>query len=141
MTKKIVGRYRALLLLPVFLIAAAGTVVLLNLLLGNVVARRNDFSILRAAGGSASNAVAVVLSTGTFIGLVGTSLGLPIAVFWSHAIAQAIFATVGWKIHYAFDWGPSLVAMLLAGFASVLAGVIPALVGRRQVPVGNVLGS
>jgi len=141
LTSRIVARYRELLLLPVILLGTAGTVVLLNLLLGNVLARRNDFAILRSAGGTAGNVIAIVLVNGAVIGLAGTAIGLPLATIWSLATTQAIFDSYGWLVQYRLDWNPVVVAVVLAGFASVIAGIAPALLGRRQVPVGSILGS
>lgn len=141
LTRRTVDRYRALLLLPVVLLGSAGTVVLLNLLVGNVLARRNDFAILRCAGGSVANVVGIVIATGAVIGLVGTGIGVPLAAYWNLAITRAIFEAFGWLVQFQFSWSPAIIAIILACFASVFAAIVPAALGRKQVPVGSVLGS
>jgi len=136
LVRRIVGRYRSLLLLPVILIGTAGLAVLTNLLLGSVIARRRDFSILRSTGGTAANVMSVILSQGIVIALVGTAIGLPLAAYWSNVIVGTIEDLMGWSIQASVRWGAALVVVGVAGLGSIGASVLPAWLGRRWVPTG-----
>lgn len=136
LVRRIVSRYRSLLFLPLGLICLAGSILLINLLLGNVLARRRDLAILRASGGTAANTISTILVYGTVLGLIGTAIGLCLATYWSMIIADAIEDSMSWPIRWGVPWKAALSVSGFAGLSTVAASILPALHGLRSIPTG-----
>lgn len=131
----VIGRFSTLLTIPLMVVASIGLIGLANLLVGNVAARRRDLALIRAAGGTSANVLAVVALSAGVIALIGTAAGLALGLGWAFVIRDAIGHFLGWTMSVMIAW--RLVGALVVGAAAAaaLAAVAPALLTMRSGPV------
>jgi putative ABC transport system permease protein len=130
----VVSRFRALLLVPVGLVSSLGVLALLNLLVGNVLARRRELSLIRAAGATAANVASIVILNGCFVAALGAIWGIGVGHVWALAVCEALADHLGWIVDLRVDGWRSL-AIAGAGIAlAALAGFVTILVSRRREP-------
>lgn len=130
-TKKVIAKFTGLLLVPVSLIGLVGAISLLNLLFANVIGRRRELALVRAAGGTAANVSALVLANGIVIALLATLSGLVLGLAWTPVVADALGDAMGYgivaRLSPAAVWAVVIAAIPLA----LLSGLGPALLGSR----------
>lgn len=106
---------------------------IINTLVTSVLERRRELTTIRALGASEGQVTQLVLWEAAYLGFVGIALGLAgggaLSVLLVNVINKQSF---GWTIHLIIPWGGLAQAILLAGGATVLAGVIPAQWAARQ---------
>lgn len=132
--RRAIGRFSALLMLPLMVVGSIGLIGLANLLVGNVAARRRDLALIRASGGTAWNVLAVVVLSASLVAFLGTLIGLVLGLSWALVIRDAIAHFLGWRMSLTVDWG--LVTSLALGtlIAASCAALAPALATLRQDP-------
>lgn len=124
-------KYRALLMVPIALVCGLGVVSLLSLLFGATRARQKEFALMRAAGATRMNVVAIITLSGALIGTLGALIGIAIAWIWSSVICGFLSESIGWQIEPLFA---SDIASWVCATASMLATVgslLPALLTTR----------
>lgn len=129
--RRVIGRFSAMLTIPLSIVASLGLIGLANLLIANVTSRKRDLALIRAAGGTHANVLGVVGVSAGVIALIGTGAGLLLGLAWSVTIREAISHFLGWTMSLKVEWG--LVAGLVVGAAvgAALAAVAPALLTVR----------
>jgi len=131
--QRIVARFSGLFLLPATLLCAIGVVALVNLLVGNVIARHRDLAVIRESGGTGANVTMLVLLNGLVIGLVATLAGVALAWGWGHVMCDAITDALGWEVDYRMDAVETAVVIAVSLVASFLGAIVPATLGRPRV--------
>jgi putative ABC transport system permease protein len=135
-TRRVVGKFDDLLRIPILLVAAIAVLALMNLMLGNVVARRRELAILRAVGATPGDRVLLVLWNGLILGGLGTLCGLVLSVPWAEITTDVVASELGYEISYATH---GVVMLWIGGGAlalSAVAAIVPALIVARRAPAG-----
>jgi ABC-type antimicrobial peptide transport system permease subunit len=135
-TALVLAKFNDLLRLPAALIGSIGLVALVNLLFGNVVARQRDLSLIRSSGGTSANLVAMVLVNAGLIGFLGTACGIALGMLWTFVAANAVAQPLSIDVTVHPDLAATAAVTLAALALSAVAGLAPALVGRRRVTSG-----
>lgn len=124
-------KYRAMLSVPVALVCGLGLVSLLSLLFGATRSRQREFALLRTAGATRSNVVAIITLSGSLVGILGALVGMAVGAVWSSVICSLLSESIGWRID-------PLRSADLAGWVSVgaagiavLGSLVPALLSTR----------
>ncbi|MGH8311528.1 MAG: ABC transporter permease, partial [Steroidobacteraceae bacterium] len=124
---------------PLYAIAALaltlGAIAVASLLIGAVVERRRDFSLLRVTGASGGNLAAIVMIDGWLVVIAACSYGLALGVACSFPLVDLLNDAYGWSLDRAYD--PWQLAALGAGafLLATLAALYPAWSARRSLPV------
>jgi putative ABC transport system permease protein len=130
----VVSRFRALLMVPVGLVGSLGVVALLNLLVGNVLARRRELNLIRAAGGTAANVAWIVILNGCFVAAFGAVAGIGVGHVWAVMVCNALADYLGWIVDLRLDlWRSAAIGGVGVALA-VLSGAITTLISRRREP-------
>jgi putative ABC transport system permease protein len=135
-TRRVIAKFDDLLRIPILLVAAIAVLALVNLMLGNVVARRRELAILRAAGATPSDRVLLMLWNGLILGALGTLCGLALSVPWSQIATDVVAGELGYQISYAMH---GVIALWIAAGALLLsaaAALVPALIVALRAPAG-----
>ena len=106
---------------------------IINTLVTSVLERRREFATIRAIGASEGQVTQLVLWEAAYLGLVGIGLGLAGGGALSLLLVNVINKqSFGWTIQMIIPWGGLVQAVVLAGFATVVAGFFPAQWAARQ---------
>lgn len=99
--------------------------------------RRRQVAILRVLGASRGRVFMLVLTEAAVIGVAASVLGVFLAYIGAHAVAYAVFHTLGLTITPSLD--PRLVASIVSGAIALacLAGIVPAAVAYRTDVLRN----
>ena len=108
----------------VHLIACANVA---NLLLARGATRAKEIGIRLALGASRHQIVRQLLAESIVLGLVGSALGLLLAVWGVDLMVSALPNDVPYWIHFDFDWRVFSFALGIGVVSSVLFGLLPAL--------------
>lgn len=131
-TALVLEKFNDLLMIPVGLIGLIGVLALMNLLFGNVVARRRELVILRGSGATPANVRATVVLNGLAMGCVGTVVGLLLGQVWSSVMEDNVGLALGYEI---FEHVNLRAAGALALGAIGVSVLVPALgLGGRAHP-------
>lgn len=106
---------------------------IINTLVTSVVERRRELATLQALGGSRGQVTALILWEASYLGLLGTAMGL----IGGLALAQILIKVInrqsfGWTIQIAWPMGLLAEVAALALIASLLAGLWPARWAAKQ---------
>jgi len=130
-------KYRALLMVPIALVCGLGLVSLLSLLFGATRSRQKEFALLRAAGATRANVVAIITLSGGLIGTLGALIGIAIAVIWSNVICEFLSESIGWKIEPLLASDVATWVCAAATLLAMLGSLLPALLTTRtRDPIG-----
>lgn len=132
--RRVIGRFSALLTAPLLVVASIGLIGLANLLIGNVAARHRDLALIRAAGGTSANVLAVVTLSAGVTAMIGTTAGLALGLGWALVIRDAIGHFLGWAMSLMIEWRLVGGLMLGAAGAAAIAAAVPVLVTMRSLP-------
>jgi putative ABC transport system permease protein len=106
---------------------------IINTLVTSVLERRREFAAIRAIGASEGQVTQLVLWEAAYLGLVGIGLGLAGGGALSLLLVNVINKqSFGWTIQMIIPWGGLAQAVLLAGGATLVAGLFPAQWAARQ---------
>ncbi len=108
----------------VHLIACANVA---NLLLARGATRAKEIGIRLALGASRRQIVRQLLAESIVLGMVGSTLGLLLAVWGVDLMVSALPNEVPYWIHFDFDWRVFSFALGIGAVSSVLFGLLPAL--------------
>lgn len=133
-TELVVAKFNDLLMVPVGLIAAIGLITLLNLLFGNVMARRRDLAILRGSGATRGNLRALVVLNAVFVGALGIAAGILLGAAWSRVATDLLADALGFRLRHVLYLDAVLIVSGAAAAMAILAGLASALTERDQVP-------
>ena len=115
--EKGVGSLPYLLFLVVMNISAS--------MLGSVKERRDEISSLSSVGLNPTHIAALFMAEATVIGFIGGGLGYLLGISAYRLAASPFFGALQVREKASAEWG--LIALLVSGFASILASMIPAL--------------
>jgi len=132
---RLFGRFGTLIDLVAGLTALLGGFAVLNLLLGAVMERRRELSLLRSTGATSGQIAALVLTDGLITGVVGAlgGIGLGLACAWP-MVEQVLPAAYGWNLDFVVDPARLLLFLAGVGVASLLAGLYPVIEALRILP-------
>ena len=105
-------------------------------LLNLVYDRRSELALLRMHGASLGQVRRLVLVQAGLLGLLASLMGLALGAASSQVLLRVIHKqSFGWSLplHWPFEFLAALLAGVVA--ASVVAGLYPARIGARLVPV------
>jgi putative ABC transport system permease protein len=128
--EEIVRNFKTLTLLVmgavlfVHLIACANVA---NLLLARGATRAKEIGIRLALGASRRQIVRQLLAESLVLGMMGSALGLLLAVWGVDLMLTALPNEVPYWIHFDFDWRVFSFALGIGAASSVLFGLMPAL--------------
>ena len=106
---------------------------IINTLVTSVLERRREFTTIRAIGASEGQVTQLVLWEAAYLGVVGIGLGLAGGGALSLLLVNVINKqSFGWTIQMIIPWGGLAQAVLLAGGATVVAGLFPARWAAQQ---------
>ena len=106
---------------------------IINTLVTSVLERRREFATIRAIGASEGQVTQLVLWEAAYLGLVGIGLGLAGGGALSLLLVNVINKqSFGWTIQMIIPWAGLAQAVLLAGGATLVAGLFPAQWAARQ---------
>lgn len=135
-TERVVAKFDDLLRIPILLVAAIAVLALMNLMLGNVVARRRELAVLRAVGATPGDRAQLILWNGVILGGLGTLCGLVLSVPWSQIATDVVASALGYQISYAMHVAVMAGIALGALLSSAVAASIPALIFASRPPAG-----
>lgn len=124
-------KYRALLMVPIALVCGLGVVSLLSLLFGATRSRQKEFALLRAAGATRANVVAIIALSGALIGTLGAVIGISIALVWSSVICEFLSESIGWQIEALLASDVAVWVCAAATLLAMLGSLLPALLTTR----------
>jgi predicted permease len=107
----------------VHLIACANVA---NLLLARGATRAKEIGIRLALGASRRQIIRQLLAESIVLGMVGSAVGLLLAVWGVDLMVTALPNEVPYWIHFDFDWRVFSFALGIGAFSSVLFGLLPA---------------
>jgi putative ABC transport system permease protein len=107
----------------VHLIACANVA---NLLLARGATRAKEIGIRLALGASRRQIIRQLLAESIVLGMVGSALGLLLAVWGVDLMLTALPNEVPYWIHFDFDWRVFSFALGIGAFSSLLFGLLPA---------------
>ena len=128
-----VGLFFVVLLVVVGLVLTIACVNVASLLLARGSARRQELAIRISLGAGRGRLVQQLLVETALLSLAGVAFGLVLREAMAAAVEQLkLPLPIPIRLHLALDWRVTLYAMLLASFATVVCGLLPALRSVRQ---------
>ena len=122
-----VGLFFAMLLVVVGLVLTIACVNVASLLLARGSARRQELAIRLSLGAGRGRLIQQLLVEAALLSLLGVAFGLILRQAMASAVEQfQPPLPIPIRLHLALDWRVTLYAMLLAGFATVACGLLPA---------------
>ncbi len=128
---------------PLFaMVVAVGLVLLVacaniaSLLLARALARREEFSVRLALGGSRWRLARLLLVESLLLAVIGATLGLVFAKWSSALLVQQLGSTV--SLELALDWRVLVFTATLTCLCAISAGVAP-MIGVKSVAPGEAL--
>lgn len=125
--------------------AMIGSIIVLgisNMLIMNVLERTGEIGTLMAMGARRKNILALFISEGFFLGLLGGTIGLFVAFVLAHLISSVGIPmppppgrTVGYSAEILLTWPIAIVAFAIALGTTLIASVYPAWKASRLVIV------
>lgn len=130
-TRTLVGQVESLLRLPLLLVVSIGVVTLVNLLLGNALAHRHEYALLRAAGATSHALGASVVLHGALVAGIGSLSGVALGTLWGHSLCGVLSRSLGWVIDYRVPVGGGLRLVAAAIGMALVASLLPARIAAR----------
>ena len=128
-----VGLFFVLLLVVVGLVLLIACVNVASLLLARGSARRQELAIRLSLGAGRGRLVQQLLVETALLSLLGVAFGLALREALASAVEQLqLPLPIPIRLHLTLDWRVTLYAMLLASFATVVCGLLPAWRSVRQ---------
>jgi predicted permease len=128
-----VGLFFVLLLIVVGLVLLIACVNVASLLLARGSARRQELAIRLSLGAGRGRLVQQLLVETALLSLAGVAFGLILREALASAVEELqLPVPVPIRLHLTLDWRVTLYAILLASFATVVCGLLPAWRSVRQ---------
>jgi predicted permease len=128
-----VGLFFAMLLVVVGLVLMIACVNVASLLLARGSARRQELAIRLSLGAGRGRLVQQLLVETALLSLAGVAFGLVLREAMASAVEQLrLPVPIPIRLHLTLDWRVTLYAILLASFATVACGLLPAWRSVRQ---------
>jgi putative ABC transport system permease protein len=128
--KKQVNQVLSLFYVLLFLAALIALIGITNTMTLSIYERTKELGLLRAVGESRRQTRSMIRWEAVIIALLGTLLGIVIALFFGWAVVEALKES-GFK-KFSPARGSLLVIFVLAGFAAVVAALLPARRAARR---------
>jgi putative ABC transport system permease protein len=131
----VIGQFTRLLDVVAGMTALLGGLAVMNLLLGAVVDRRRELALLRAAGATNRQLMALVLLDGLIVSAAGSLAGIALGVACAYPMVTEVVRTAfSWWILFTVDPDQLLALGLALIAASLAASAYPAWLTRRVSP-------
>jgi putative ABC transport system permease protein len=130
-------KYRGLLSVPVSLVCGLGVISLLSLLFGATRSRQREFGLLRAAGATRGDIVAVVTVSGVLVGTLGALTGILIGVVWSEVTCRFLSDSMGLQIAPLGRVGIAAWVSIGAVAISAAGSLLPAVLSTRTASLAS----
>jgi len=128
-----VGLFFAMLLVVVGLVLTIACVNVASLLLARGSARRQELAIRLSLGAGRGRLIQQLLVEAALLSLAGVAFGLMLREAMAAAVEQLqLPVPIPIRLHLTLDWRVTLYAILLASFATVACGLLPAWRSVRQ---------
>lgn len=128
-----VGLFFAMLLVVVGLVLMIACVNVASLLVARGSARRQELAIRLSLGAGHGRLVQQLLVETALLSLAGVAFGLVLRQAMASAVEQLrLPLPIPIRLHLTLDWRVTLYAILLAGFATLACGLLPAWRSVRQ---------
>jgi putative ABC transport system permease protein len=128
-----VGVFFVMLLIVVGLVLLIACVNVASLLLARGSARRQELAIRLSLGAGRGRLVQQLLVETALLSLAGVAFGLVLREALASAVEELqLPVPIPIRLHLTLDWRVTLYAMLLASFATVACGLLPAFRSVRQ---------
>ena len=143
---KAIQMERGVIFLVVSLTALVASFNILTTMFVAVTQRQRDISLLKALGASNKQVVRIFLTKSIFMGIVGSMLGLALAVLISKLLERYKFIDLPepyWLSHLPVNYDPAvyLGVAALSIFGCFIAGIFPAYVAARVNPTEGFRGT
>lgn len=140
---------RAVIALLVFLVGGVAAFNILTTLFVSVTQKQADISILKALGANNAQVVALFVTQGLLMGIVGSLIGLVLAYGISHFLEWLSLRHIIdlpdlyllARLPVSYDWRVYLSVSLFGILICIVAGLYPALVATRVVPSAGFRGN
>jgi predicted lysophospholipase L1 biosynthesis ABC-type transport system permease subunit len=130
----VLSRFEDLLNVLAALCASFSAVALLNLFNSGIATRRRELALMQSVGASPANIAAVILLDGVLVSAGGGLLGVFLGLAAGSAGTDLLFERFGWVVDYRVELGTVLSALIAVVAISVVVGLPPAWMARRNLP-------
>jgi predicted permease len=128
-----VGLFFAMLLIVVGLVLTIACVNVASLLLARGSARRQELAIRLSLGAGRGRLIQQLLVETALLSLAGVAFGLLLREAMAAAVEELqLPVPIPIRLHLTLDWRVTLYAIMLAGLATVVCGLLPAWRSVRQ---------
>ncbi len=144
-----IERQRTLVVTMFGIISLVAVVLIVVIFYVIVVQKTKDIGVIKAVGGSSFGVAQIFLMYGSFVGLVGSALGIVVGAMFVHWINEiqdwldVVFGFRVWnrewflfdKIPNQVDWSAAALIVVSAILAGLAGAMIPAIRAARMQPV------
>lgn len=131
----VIGQFTRLLDVVAAMTALIGGVAVMNLLIGAVLERRRELALLRAAGATHLQLMAVILLDGALVSVAGSLAGVGLGLACAYPMVTDVVRTAfSWWVLFVVDPGQLAAVVALLMTVSLLASVYPAWLTQRVAP-------
>jgi putative ABC transport system permease protein len=109
-----------------WVVVGGAALAILNTLMLSVVERRRELGIMRAIGTSRRQLRRTVIGEAAVIGALGTGIGVVLGQVQHYAAVAGTRSLGGLPVHYRFESGPAVLALVAAMTASLAGAMLPA---------------
>ncbi len=102
-----------------------------NLLLARAMTRHKEMAIRSALGASRAQVVRQLLTESVLLSLVGGSLGLVLAVWWSDLLIALGKDNIPRALHVGLDWRVLVFTLVVSLLTGIIFGLVPAIHSSR----------
>ena len=124
-------KYRAMLSVPVALVSVLGIISLQGLLFGSARSREREFELLRTAGATRADVVAIVVLSGGLVGVLGALAGIGVGAAWSRVVCSFLSESFGWPIEAVHRSDIALWVLSGSAGLALIGSFLPAVLSTR----------
>jgi lipoprotein-releasing system permease protein len=137
---------RVVILVITFLIACVAGFNILTTIFVAVSQRQRDISILKAIGSTNGQVLAVFVKQGVYVGVVGSILGMLLALVISGVLERYQFVDLPdlyllARLPMSYDWWVYATVSALSILIAIVSGLFPAWLASRVDPVEGFRGN
>ncbi len=123
----VVGQFTAMLDIASYLTAILGGIAIMNLLLGSTMERRREIALLRSAGATSHQIVALIIFDGMLVTSAGVVVGIVLGLACAYPMITGVVRNAfSWWVQFSVDTSELLILGLLFLVVGFLASLYPA---------------